>query len=76
MVLLQPQEHLTALPQFFQPVIAALVRRKQVHHHVAKINNQPATAGLTIDFSFDLKRLADIFYYRVAQAVQHTVAGS
>lgn len=54
----------------------ALIGRKKMHDHVAKIHDDPAFAGLALLASLFAMLGADCIHQAVRKRIQHTVAGA
>jgi hypothetical protein len=74
--LLQPQQNLSVLPQFFKVIVTALVGGKKVHNDIAIIHDHPAVAGKPLLPSLFIMFGPDVINSGIRQRIDHTVTGT
>ena len=74
--LLQTQEDFSILPQFFKVVKLTLIGGKEMYNDISVIQNHPAVAGVSLNFSLLFMIFIDIIVCGSCQRIEHAVAGA
>jgi hypothetical protein len=73
---LHSKQDFAVAPQLFEVVIVSLVRRKEMHDHVAEVHHQPAFLRPALHAPFFLEIRFGCFEYALGKRVQHAITGA